>query len=271
MNPFLKKPKDKAEGLFRKPGSPSSFPVPFVIFMSLFVIIVTLLGFRQIRDTMITGQSGGNPNPSFEKTMLGVLAMESYPDLRISKDQADKIMSVIGHYMQYPDIFGKLESAASVCLDERQKKFITKNSGRSFNPGVKHQIPPGYTRIEWIYRDLEKYAEGTEVPIYGNTAENTAWLNPIPGIEDLAEGIYHLKQAGKLTKPQAAYLTPYLKETAEVFRKTDESKEADKAAVLSFLNDRQREFLKQQREPVPPDFIKTYMPDIIKLLGAKRQ
>lgn len=269
MNPFLKKPKDKAEGLLRNPVFPFSFPVPFIIFMSLFVIIITLLGFRQIRDTMITGQPGGNPNPSFEETMLGVLVMESYQDLRISKDQADKIMSVVGHYLQYPDIFGKLESAASVCLDERQKRFIINNSGRSFNPGVRHQIPPGYARIEWIYRDLEKYAEGTEMPIYGNTADNTAWLNPIPGIEDLTEGIYHLKQAGKLTKPQTAYLIPYLKETTEVFRKVDGSKETDKNTVLLFLNDRQREFLKQHREPMPPDFIRTYMPDIIKLLGAK--
>lgn len=269
MNPFLKKPKGKTGEVSHQPDpNSSSFPVLFII-MLLFVITITLLGIRQVKDTLRVRPAAQNTNPSFEETLSGILAMESYPHIRISKQQADKIMSVTGPYLQYLDIFSKLESAASSCLNDKQKKFILAGSGRSFNPGVKYQIPPGYTRIDWIYRDLEKYSEGTEASTYKDTDANTSWLNRMPGIEDLTEGLYHLKQAGMLTRPQAAYLTIYLKEMSEVYKKIDESKEGDKQKIIFVLTDKQKEFLKQRTEPVPPDFIRTYLPDIIKLLEAK--
>ena len=270
MNPFLKKTKEKTGGSSHQARSTSSsFPVLFIIVMLLFVITITLLGIRQVKDTLRVRQSVQNTNPSFEDTMSCILAMESFPDIRISKEQAHKIMSVTGPYLQYLDTFSKLESAASSCLNDKQKRFILAGSGRSFNPGVNYQIPPGYTRIDWIYHELEKYSAGTEAPTYKNADSNTSWLNRMPGVEDLTEGLYHLKQAGKLTKPQAAYMTPYLKEMAEVYKKMDESKEGDKQKILLVLTDKQKDFLKQRTEPVPPDFIRTYLPDIIKLLEAK--
>ncbi len=272
MNPFLKKTKEKTErSHYKTVSTSSSFLVLFTILMSLFIITITLLGFRQIKDTMRIRRQAQNSTPSFEETMSGILAMENSPDLRISKQQAYTVISVTGPYLQYLDIFSKLESAASSCLNDKQKKFILVSSGRSFNPGVKYQIPPGYTRIDWIYHDLEKFSDGMEAAAYKDADSNTLWLNRIPGIEDLVEGFYHLKQAEELTGPQAAYLTPYLKETAETYKKIDDSKEIDKEKIWSCLTDKQKEFLKKYTEPIPPDFIRTYMPDIIRLMNIRAE
>lgn len=269
-NPFLKKPKEKTAGLPRKQGDPSpSFPVSFIILMSVFLIVITLLGFRQIKDTLRPRNQTQNTNPSFEETMMGIMFMESRPDIRISKQQADQIMAVTGPYLQYPDVFKKVENAVSICLNDKQKKFIIANSGRSFNPGVKYEIPPGLKRIEWIFNDLEKFSAGTEAPVYNNKEIDTIWLERIPGIEDMVEGLYHLKHEEELTRSQAAYIAPYLKEMALIYKKIDAGKQTDREKIWSFLTDQQKEFLKQQTQPVPPDFVRTYMPDIMKLLNAK--
>ena len=264
-SPFLKTKRQKTGD--SKPGEP--IPVLFVIFMSVFIIVITLVGVRQIKDTIRFRNPVGNPDPSFEEVLSGVFRMEGYPQLEITGEQASKIAPIINPYIDYLDIFSRMEIAASSCLSDEQKEFIISRSGQTFNPGIGHQIPPGFPRIQWIYEDLKEFSGSTVSSGFDVDSDNTDWLNRMPGIEDMIEGLFRLKQEGKLEQSQAAYLLPFLKDMAEAYEKIEEKKEKDKEKILTILSKEQVNFLKSEHKPVPPDFLRTYLPDIARILNKR--
>jgi len=262
------KPEAKFRPIDSKPPSASRALIIYIVLISLFVILVTLIGVRQVKDTINFRKPGANMNPSFEEIMDGILRMESDPSLAVTTEQAGEILPVISPYIELLDVFSRLKMASTACLDDKQKKFIISTSGQPFKPESTHQIPPGSPRIEWIYSDLAEFAGETSIPNF-NKNEDASWLGRLPGIEDLCEGLYRLKKSGRLTSSQAAYLVPYLKDIAGVYKKMDELNPGTVSKLDSIFSERQKNFMRNNHNPLPPDFIMTYLPDIVMFLNER--
>jgi hypothetical protein len=245
------------------------FPKTAVIVLVVFSLAVIIIGIRQVKDTL-TFQSQAQQQSGLDSILQGLMMLEDQQGLSVTSEQARRIFPRLMHFQGYTDVFRRFEAAVSASLDDKQKDFILSTSGQSFEPGGRQQIPQGYGRIQWIYSVLSTYSAGTSTPNTISQNADTGWLNRTPGLEDVCEGLFRLYKKGRLTKPEAAYLLPFISDIGDAYKTMETKGKTEALYIETVLNEKQMAFIRSIETPPAPDYARKNLGIIIMLLKERQ-
>jgi len=121
------------------------FPVLYLIFISIFGIIVTLYGISRIKKTITFRDTNAFRKLTLGELLDGILRMDENNKLAISSEQSRKILPYLISVQDYLDdreMLAKYSSEASKeieeTLDEKQMDYLVSN----FEP-----LPPDFVRF----------------------------------------------------------------------------------------------------------------------------